>query len=140
VKPAALTVVHALDDRQIQQLHALYQAEWWTRGRSLDATRQCISGSQICIGLVDGAGSLAAFARVITDYTFKALIFDVIVSGTARGTGLGKQLLEKITQHDKLRNVRHFELYCLPELFAFYRRFGFSENVGEVKLMRLVNP
>jgi predicted GNAT family N-acyltransferase len=139
VKPGALTVVHALDDRQIEQLHALYQKEWWTGGRSLDATRQCVKGSQICIGLVDGEGNLAAFARVITDYTFKALIFDVIVSGTARGTGLGKRLLEVITHHDKLRNVRHFELYCVPELFSFYKQFGFSENVGEVKLMRLVN-
>jgi predicted GNAT family N-acyltransferase len=135
-----LTVVHALDDRQVGQLHALYQTEWWTRGRSLDATRQCVAGSQICIGLVDGAGNLAAFARVITDFTFKALIFDVIVSKEIRGAGLGKRLLELITRHDKLRNVRHFELYCLPGLFAFYNRFGFSENVGEIRLMRLVNP
>jgi predicted GNAT family N-acyltransferase len=139
VKLDELTAVHALDDRQIGQLHALYQNEWWTKGRTLDATRRCVTGSQICVGLVDGEGNLAAFARVITDFTFKALIFDVIVSSAARGAGLGKQLLETITHHDKLRNVRHFELYCKPELFEFYNRFGFSENVGEVKLMRLVN-
>ncbi len=137
--PDEFTVVHALNDRQIAQLHALYQKEWWTGGRTLDATRQCVSGSQICIGLVDGGGNLAAFARVITDFTFKALIFDVIVSSAARGAGLGKRLLEQITHHDRLRTVRHFELYCVPELFAFYRRFGFSENVGEVRLMRLAN-
>jgi predicted GNAT family N-acyltransferase len=139
VKAVAISVVHALNDAQIRQLHALYQNEWWTRGRSLDATRQCVSGSQICIGLVDGEDNLAAFARVITDFTFKALIFDVIVARDARGTGLGKRLFDEITGHERLRGVRHFELYCLPELFAFYRRFGFSENVGEVRLMRLVN-
>jgi predicted GNAT family N-acyltransferase len=134
-----MTVVHALDEAQIGQLHALYQNEWWTRGRSLDATRRCVTGSQICIGLVDGKGKLAAFARVITDFTFKALIFDVIVAKAARGAGLGQRLFDEITGHDRLRQVRHFELYCLPELFGFYRRFGFSENVGEVRLMRLAN-
>ena len=134
----ALTVVHSLDDRQIEQLHALYQAEWWTKGRSLDDTRRCVSGSQIVVGLVDSAGDLRAFARVITDFTFKALIFDVIVSVAARKSGLGDRLLQVITQHDKLRHIRHFELYCLPELFAFYKRHGFCENVGEVHLMRRV--
>jgi hypothetical protein len=28
---------------------------------------------------------------------------------------------------------------CLPELFAFYQRPGFSENVGEIRLMRRVS-
>jgi predicted GNAT family N-acyltransferase len=138
VPPDALTVVHRLDDRQIVELHSLYQSEWWTRGRTLDDTRRCVSGSQVVVGLVDGAGNLRAFARVITDFTFKALIFDVIVSAGARKNGLGDRLLEVITRHDKLRHVRHFELYCLPELFTFYNRHGFSENVGEVQLMRRV--
>jgi predicted GNAT family N-acyltransferase len=138
VQPDALAVVHSLDDRHIEQLHTLYQTEWWTRGRSLDDTRRCVSGSQIVVGLVDGAGDLLAFARVITDFTFKALIFDVIVSRAARKSGLGDRLLEVITRHDKLRHIRHFELYCRPELFAFYQRHGFSENVAEVHLMRRV--
>jgi predicted GNAT family N-acyltransferase len=138
MQPDALTVVHRLDERQIEQLHALYQAEWWTKGRSLDDTRRCVSGSQIVVGLVDSAGNLLAFARVITDFTFKALIFDVIVSVAARKGGLGDRLLAVITGHDRLRHVRHFELYCLPELFGFYKRHGFCENVGEVHLMRRV--
>jgi GNAT superfamily N-acetyltransferase len=130
-------VVHALNERQLEQLHALYQNEWWTKGRTLEATRQCVRGSQICIGLIDPAGDLLAFARVITDYTFKALIFDVIVSATARHGGLGDRLLAEIIHHDRLRTVRHVELYCLPGLFPFYERHGFSADVGDVRLMRL---
>ena len=83
------------------------------------------------------AGNLA-FARVITDFTFKAVIFDVIVSSAERRGGLGGRLLEVITRHDRLRRVRHIELYCLPERFGFYNRHGFCENVGELRLMRLV--
>ena len=138
MRPDALTVVYALDDRLIEQLHKLYQAEWWTSGRSLEDTRQCIRGSQVCVGLVDSAGNLLAFARVITDFTFKAIIFDVMVSSAARKGGLGSRIMEAITRHERLRHIKHIELYCLPELFAFYKRNGFSENVGGLQLMRLV--
>jgi GNAT superfamily N-acetyltransferase len=133
-----MNVIHTLDDRQIEQLHKLYQAEWWTRGRSLEDTHRCVRGSQVCVGLVDPGGNLIAFARVITDYTFKAIIFDVIVSRDARKGGLGSALMKAITGHEKLRHIKHIELYCLPELFAFYQRNGFSENLGGLQLMRLI--
>jgi hypothetical protein len=138
--PGALRAVYELDQRQIAQLHALYQHEWWTRGRSLAATRQGVEGSQVCIGLVDSAGNLQAFARVISDFIFKAVIFDVIVSADARHGGLGNWLMQLILTHEKLRRVRHIELYCLPEMFPFYQLSGFSEDVGKLRLMRIENP
>ena len=84
-------------------------------------------------------GALQAFARVLTDYTFKALIFDLIVSNKQRRKGLGKKIMLKIINHPKLQSVKHFELYCLPEMFNFYEEYGFSADVGKIKLMRLVN-
>jgi GNAT superfamily N-acetyltransferase len=129
-------VVSELSERHIEELHSLYQKEWWTKGRTLDATRRGIKGSQIVIGLLDGADSLIGFARVITDYTFKALIFDVIVAENARDHGLGSHLVSLVTSHDALRNVRHFELYCLPELIEFYEAHGFKSDVGKIQLMR----
>lgn len=134
-----MRVIYELTESHIEQLHRLYQGEWWTKGRSLQETKQCVAGSQVCVGLVDADGDLVAFTRVVTDFTFKALIFDVIVDNSERGSGLGQQLLQLVKSHDKLRNVRHFELYCLPELYGFYRKYGFSENVGEIRLMRYVN-
>jgi hypothetical protein len=131
--------VYELTDSHIQQLHQLYQGEWWTKGRSLEQTRRCVAGSQVCVGLVDSNECLVAFARVVTDFTFKALIFDVIVESTARGQGLGQRVLALIKSHEKLRDVCHFELYCLPALYEFYRKYGFSEDVGEIHLMRCVN-
>jgi GNAT acetyltransferase-like protein len=139
MKPDSLTAIYDLDERQVAQLHALYQKEWWTKGRSLSATRQCVEGSQVCVALVDGAGTLHAFARVISDFIFKAVIFDVIVSSDARHGGLGDRLMQLIRGHEKLRHVSHIELYCLPELFPFYQRSGFSENVGNLRLMRIIN-
>ena len=128
--------VHELDETLIAQLHALYVREWWTADRSLEETRRCVEGSQVCIGLADDSGDLIGFARVITDFSIKALIFDVIVAETHRGDGLGDRLVELVLEHPDLANVKHFELYCLPDVQAFYERHGFFAEVGGVRLLR----
>lgn len=138
IEGMSFKVITHLQDLQIEQLHALYQNEWWTKGRSLVLTRQCVKESQVCIGLVDGAGDLVGFARVITDYTFKALVFDVIVAKHVRGLGLGDRLVGLVRDHERLRSVKHIELYCLPELVPFYSRFGFTDQVGGIQLMRRI--
>ena len=134
-----MKVIYTFTDNQIQELHTLYQQEWWTKDRSITDTKKCIGGSQICIGLIDDSGLLQGFARVLTDYIFKAIIFDLIVAKKQRGTGLGNYLVSLIKNHKGLQRVKHFELYCLPEMFDFYEKHGFSSDVGKIKLMRLEN-
>lgn len=130
--------ISEMSERHIAQLHALYQGEWWTRGRSLEDTRRCVRGSQICIGITSEDDDLIGFVRVLTDFTFKAILFDVIVAPSERGKGLGHELLALARNHERLQSVRHLELYCLPEMSAFYEKHGFSADVGDVRLMRLV--
>jgi predicted GNAT family N-acyltransferase len=134
-----MNVIHELNEKHILQLCDLYQLEWWSKGRTLDETRQCVAGSQICIGLVDGNNDLAGFTRVLTDFTFKALIFDVIVRSSERGKGLGDQLISHLKSHQQLQGIKHFELYCMPDMLDFYGRHGFSTDVGEMRLMRQVS-
>jgi hypothetical protein len=134
-----MDTTYQLTPHQIEELRALYQKEWWTIGRTPEETKLCVSGSQICIGIIDENGSLQGFARVITDFIFKALIFDVIVSEDQRAIGLGGQLIGLVKSHQKLRSVKHFELYCLSELEPFYQKHGFSTEVGGIRLMRLKN-
>ena len=131
-----MRTVYELDETRIAQLHALFLRECWTADRSLEETRRCVEGSQIRIGLTDDTGDLIGFVRVITDYTFKALVFDVIVADAHRGKGLGDHLIELVLEHPDLARVGHFELYCLPEVGPFYERHGFSIEVGGVRLMR----
>ena len=135
-----MRIVHQLDEARIAQLHAFFAREWWTAGRSLDETRRCVEGSQVRIGLLDDADDLVGFVRVITDYTFKALVFDVIVADAHRGKGLGDRLVELVLEHPDLARVRHFELYCLPGVAPLYERHGFSTEVGGVRLMRRERP
>lgn len=130
-----MQLTHQLTEQQIQQLHQLYQNEYWSKGRSLEDTFRCVEGSSILFGFVEG-DDLLAFARVVTDYVFKAFIFDVIVSETLRAQGVGKQIVESILEHSDLKKVKHIELYCLPELFNFYGQFGFTRDLGAMQLMR----
>ena len=96
-----------------------------------------VASARIFVAFADDSGRLAAFARVLTDFVFKAFVFDVIVDPLHRATGLGKALMDAIIGHPELAGVRHFELYCRPELIPFYERWGFAQ-VREVCLLRRV--
>ena len=78
-----MKIIYQLNRDHIKQLSDLYQNEWWSKGRTLEETKICVDSSQICIGLIDEQGNLSGFARVLTDFVFKALIFDVIVYNPA---------------------------------------------------------
>jgi|SRR5690554_189773 len=134
-----MEVIEEFSEKDVLQVHALYQREWWTRGRTVEQTRNCIAGSQICIGVVDSAGNIIGFVRVLTDFTFKAMIFDVIVEESNRGCGIGEWLINLVKSHEKLCKVTHFELYGLPELLPFYEKHGFTTEVGGIALLRCAN-
>lgn len=138
IKNLNMNIIFSFTEKHVSQLHQFYQKEWWTAGRSLEDTERVLAGSQICIGLVDENNDLMAFARVLTDYVFKAFVFDVIVHPAQRGKGLGDQIMSVIKHHERLKSVRHIELYCLPELTVFYSKHGFSADTGNIQLMRQV--
>mmetsp|Transcript_14152 Transcript_14152/g.16114 ORF Transcript_14152/g.16114 Transcript_14152/m.16114 type:complete len:137 (-) Transcript_14152:75-485(-) len=131
------SVVTELSNEYITQLHSLYQKEWWSKTRTLEETKACVSNS-LCFGLVRDE-TLVAFARVITDFTFKAIIFDVIVRKEYRGMGLSTNLLERIKQDPRIKDVKSKELYCLPEMEQFYENQGFSANFNGRKLLLMHN-
>lgn len=130
-------LITKFDEPRVQQLCALYQDEWWSRDRSIEQVRRLVEHSDFLFGYRDPeSNELMAFARVLSDRVFKALIFDVIVAPRCRGTGLGRTLIETILGHPILAGVKHVELYCLPDLVPFYRKLGFTDIVGGVLLMR----
>ena len=131
-----MKIIYELDKQHIDQLHDLYQKEWWTDKRTLFETQKVIDNSQIIIAIADENNELEAFVRVLTDYTFKALIFDLIVAKKQRNKGLGKELMKLISNHSELRSVKHFELYCLPKMKEFYEGLGFSSELENLVLMR----
>lgn len=129
------TWVHVIKDGHLAALYQLYSKEWWTKDRTRAQIDKMLKGSDLVFGCCDSDGRLAGFARVLTDYTFKAMIFDVIVSDDFRGRSIGSALITRILQHPDLQPVTSFELYCPDRLVPYYERFGFA--AGSAKLLSL---
>lgn len=138
------SVIHAdieprdtVTTQQLPQLMELFASAWWTANRSPEDVRQMLAASNVVVALADRRSDrLLAFARVLTDFTYVALIVDVIVATEARGSGLGAMLMDIIVDHPRLRSVHSLELVCQPGLMPFYHRWGFTEHVGQSRLMR----
>jgi predicted GNAT family N-acyltransferase len=129
--------VDELTSEQVDQLVELYRGEWWTSERERAGVERMLAGSNVVLALQKpGNRELVAFARALSDGVYKALVFDVIVNPAYRGLGVGATIMDALLDHPAVENVRHVELYCLPELVPFYRRWGFSEDVGGISLMR----
>jgi len=134
--PDDLRLVQPLGSGYAEQLLELFRGEWWTRERQLPDVERLLATNRYCFGLVDGADRLVGFCRVVTDGVFKALVLDVIVSRGRRGRGEGRLLMESLLAHPELERVKHFELYCLPELVPFYARWGFTAELGTLRFLR----
>ena len=128
-------VIKKLNKKQVKDLHKLYKNEWWTKDRSKKEIKKMLKHTDIVIGIVNKKGKLIAFARVLSDFVFKAEIYDVIVDKKYRGLGLGELLLTKIIKHKKLKDIKQFNLQCLDELEPFYKKFGFK-RVDNLVYMR----
>ncbi len=127
--------INKFDKKQVGEIHSLMKNEWWCCDRRLADVSQVINGSDFVLGAVDMNESIVGFARVLTDYIYKAVIFDVIVSPSQRNKGLGKEIILMILGSEKLMNVKSFELYCPDRVSGFYEKIGFTESSS--KLMRV---
>lgn len=129
--------IEELTDSHIEGLHELYRNKWWAKTRERKELPQMLASSDELVAFEDQEmKELVAFARILTDYTYKALIFDVIIAESQRGHGLGERLMEEILDHPRLVDVEHFELYCIEEMAGFYERWGFTADLGDLRLMR----
>ena len=99
----------------IDDLMQLYKNEWWSKTRKKEDVIKMLENTTLVFGIVNN-NKLIAFCRVLSDFVYKALIFDVIVDKNYRGLGLSKILLNEVFNHPKLSNISSFELYCLEEM------------------------
>ncbi|RZU12410.1 acetyltransferase (GNAT) family protein [Kribbella rubisoli] len=133
--PADLTIQTEVPPSRIPELTDLMRTAWWMSDRTPAEVARLLEHSDI-VTTVSLADRLVGFARVLTDYTHLALVLDVIVDESHRGSGLGVALLDAVVNHPELVDVRSLELVCQPELIPFYRRWGFTDQVGRSTLMR----
>lgn len=114
---------HDLDP---QQLLALFEQADWARGRSLNDTQRMLAETDVLISVWDRT-KLVGFGRVLTDYIYRASIWDVIVDVTYQDQDIGKGLVQQILAHTSLAQVELFWL-CTRRYQGFYASLGFSDK------------
>lgn len=114
------------------QLVRLYAQAPWAADRTADPVRDMLAYSDLVLSAWDGS-KLVGFGRVLTDYVYRASIWDVIVDKDYQGQDIGTQIMQRILQHPDLKRVELFWL-CTRDKQAFYEKLGFSakEQIGMV--------
>lgn len=137
----------ALDPREIEvrdrvgtdrlpELMGLFATEVDRRSHRHDVERMLAASDLVFAAVLAPADRLVGFARVLTDHAYVALVLDVVAAADVRGQGVGRVLLDAVVSHPELVEVRSIELVCQPELVPFYRRWGFTDQVGRSLLLR----
>lgn len=108
-----------------EDLHRLLQQTDWAQARDPLDIQYLLDHSQLTLGVWDEE-RLIAFARVITDDRYRALIDDVVVDGDYRGRGIASHMLDTLLK--RLEHIEQVMLDCDIELVPFYDRFGFSQK------------
>jgi ribosomal protein S18 acetylase RimI-like enzyme len=113
------------------QLLRLYHQAPWAKDRTAGQARQMLGHTDLVMSAWDGT-RLVGFGRVLTDYVFRASIWDVIVDQHYQSRGVGTELVKRILHHPALKEVELF--WLCTRMPGFYERLGFSakEQTGMV--------
>ncbi len=126
-----------LEPDRVPELRRLYAETWWAADRDEARVARIVAGSDLVFAVIDlDVDRLVGFSRVLTDHSYIALLLDVIVDKYRQGTGLGRLLMSTVMEHPTLASVETVELVCPPSLVGFYSRWGFSDSVGNSRLLR----
>jgi len=107
----------------LRAIHAFLTHAYWSEGVPYATVERGIANS-LPFGAYSSDGSLAGFARVITDFASFAYLADVFVLEAHRGNGLGKLLMEAVLSHPELHGMRRWLLFT-RDAHGLYAQFGF---------------
>jgi len=128
-------VVGTLTPDQVDDLMQLYQFTYWAQSRRKEEVERMLVSSDYLFGVVEeDTGRLCAFARVLSDDVYRAVVFDVVVHPDLRGKGLSKRIFDAILGHPALGRVEYVLLYCKGDVLELYEQFGF-EAYDDMHLM-----
>lgn len=93
--------------------------------------------NSICFSVLH-QGKQIGFARIITDYTEFASLWDVFIDEPHRGKGLGKAVMKYVLDHPFLKGI--FRWFLMTEdAHGLYQKFGFKSEVYNPYTMMKVN-
>jgi N-acetylglutamate synthase-like GNAT family acetyltransferase len=124
----------ALRKPSVKQLQSVYKHAWWTKARKDADVAKMLRHPQVLMTAWDGK-TLVGFARVLTDFTYRAIIADVMVLPAYEGKGIGSDLVQKAMHDKRLKTVTGFWLYTTDKQ-AFYKKLGFEFSPKHLMIHR----
>ena len=86
------------------ELQDLYRYTGWGRSRSVEGIQAMLEGTSICFS-ARHQDKLVGFCRMITDFVYRATLWDVIVHPAHQGKGLGSSLVDYALNHPAIRGI-----------------------------------
>jgi N-acetylglutamate synthase-like GNAT family acetyltransferase len=122
----------------VLQLLDLYQYAWWTKDRRRADVAKLLRHPQVLLTAWEGR-KLVGFARVLTDFTYRAVIADVIVRPGYYGRGIGSKVVGLALKDPRLKTVTGYWLYTTDKQ-AFYTKMGFKFSPKNLMILRKKGP
>jgi GNAT superfamily N-acetyltransferase len=117
----------------VARIHSWMSNEaYWARGRSYGTMARAIEHS-LSVGLYAADGTMAGYARLVTDRATFAWLCDVFVDEAHRGHGLGSFLVTHTVGHPDVARIRQV-LMAEPGR-SLYCRFGFGDLLRSERWM-----
>ncbi|MEO3946716.1 GNAT family N-acetyltransferase [Gorillibacterium sp. CAU 1737] len=116
-----------------ETIYTFLQQSYWAKTRTYEQMEQSLEHS-LCFGVYDGDRQIA-FARAVTDYATMFWLCDVFVDDDYRGQGIGKKLMEAVTQHEVLKNLNG--VLGTADAHGLYEQFGFTRNPERAMVRRV---
>jgi GNAT superfamily N-acetyltransferase len=110
---------------EASQLLRLFHQAPWAKDRMLDDAKDMLRHTDVALCAWDG-DQLVGFGRVLTDFVYRATIWDVIVDKAYQKQGIGTEIVQRILNHPRLKKVELF--WLCTRMPWFYEKLGFSSK------------
>ncbi len=116
----------AIDDIDRGLVHRwLSEEAYWAKGRPRQVQEAAIDASRNYSVLEVGSGRQVGYARVVTDTVTFAWLCDVFVAAEARGSGVGRLLVDGVLADLDGLGVRR-TLLATADAHGLYAQYGFE--------------
>lgn len=110
----------------VDVIYGYLSRSYWATGRPRQVVELSLRHS-LNFGVYHGARQVG-LARVITDYATYAYLCDVFILEDHQGNGLGKWLIETVTNDPALQHIRRMML-ATRDAHGLYAQYGFTAPV-----------
>lgn len=121
----------------VERIHGWLASSYWSPGIARGTVERAIDGSH-CLGAYRD-GNQIGFARMITDHATFAWLADVWVEETARGQGIGRQMVQWFLDHPDFVGLRRIALVT-RDAHGVYEALGFHPLLRADRYMERLSP